>query len=109
MPDFADKLIVDLSGEEPVESTAPLTANEKTERDALAAFHTVREDIETGLRTNQTTVEDKARQALAANATFLALQNPTNAQILAQVRLLTREANGLIRLQLDELADVSDT
>ena len=109
MPEFADKLVVDLSGGEPIETSVPLTAPEEEERDTLAESHTVSEGIANTLRTNKTSVEDKARQALAANATFLALQNPTNAQILAQVRLLTREANGLIRLQLDELADVSDT
>ena len=58
---------------------------------------------------NRALLFDKASEALAANQTFLALQNPTNAQVLAQVRLLTREVNALIRLQLASFEDVSDT
>lgn len=48
----------------------------------------------------------KARQALAANATFLALAAPTNAQVLAQTKRLTREVNGIIRLLIG--ADLLD-
>lgn len=51
----------------------------------------------------------KARAALTANATFQAIGSPSNAQTLAQVRLLTREMNGLIRLLgavLPELLDL---
>ena len=39
-----------------------------------------------------------AKAALNTNATFLALASPTNAQVLAQVRSLTRQINALIRL-----------
>ena len=58
---------------------------------------------------NVQTVQQRAQAALAANATFLALGAPTNAQILAQVRLLTKECNALIRLALGQVSDVSDT
>lgn len=45
----------------------------------------------------------KAANALTANATFQAIGSPTNAQVLAQVRLLTRQVNALIRLAREDL------
>ena len=62
-------------------------------------------------QTNTATIVSKANAALAANATFLGLASPTNPQVLAQVQLLTREVNALIRLFLsgDALQDVSNT
>jgi hypothetical protein len=58
---------------------------------------------------NERAIYAKARLALQANATYLALANPTAAQNTAQVKRLTREMNGFIRLLLSELQDVSDT
>lgn len=51
-------------------------------------------------QTNETTIRDKATQALADNKTFLALSSPSNAQVVAQVKALTRQNNALIRLVL---------
>lgn len=51
----------------------------------------------------------KARGALAANATFLAIASPTNAQTLAQVKALTRQVNALIRLEAGDLTSVDGT
>lgn len=51
----------------------------------------------------------KARTALTANANFLALASPTNAQVLAQVKMLTREATALIKLELNDLLDTNGT
>lgn len=45
-------------------------------------------------------LRSKARKAIDANNTFLALQSPTQAQMLAQVRMLTRENAALIRIAL---------
>lgn len=65
---------------------------------------------EVGLRqANRAAVTTKALLALQANAAFLALGAPTNAQTLAQVQRLTRECSALIRLLLDDVADISDT
>jgi hypothetical protein len=58
---------------------------------------------------NSRLIHDRARAALTANTTYLALTNPTNAESAAQVKLLTREVNGLLRLLLGALQDVSDT
>lgn len=52
---------------------------------------------------NRATIENASRNALATNAAFLGLASPTNAQVVAQVKALTRQANGLIRLQLGDL------
>ena len=77
------------------------TPAEKADKAARAATETK--------QANTRTVEDRARAALTANATFRALQSPTNAQVLAQVRRLTAECSGLIRLMLNELDTIDDT
>lgn len=53
--------------------------------------------------TNRATIQQQATQALDTNRTFLALASPTNAQTLAQVKALTRQNQGLIRLLLNQL------
>jgi len=52
---------------------------------------------------NRATLVDEAAAALTANAKFLALTSPTNAQTLAQVKALTRENTAIIRLLLNRL------
>lgn len=59
---------------------------------------------------NADAVRAKAAQALASNAAFLAIANPTNAQAVTQVQRLTREVNAIIRLLVtQQFDDVSDT
>jgi hypothetical protein len=56
---------------------------------------------------NRLVIQDRATQALTANATYLALASPSNAQNLAQIRLLTRECSSLIRMALNQF-DTTD-
>jgi hypothetical protein len=39
-----------------------------------------------------------AKTAMTANATYIALVAPTNAQVVAQTKALTRQMNNVIRL-----------
>ncbi len=55
------------------------------------------------------TIEDRAVTALDANAAFLALASPTNAQVLTQVKVLTRECTAVIRLLLGRLDSTTGT
>jgi hypothetical protein len=52
---------------------------------------------------NQQVITDLAIAALASNRDYLALDPPTQAQALAQVKALTRQNNGIIRLLLRRL------
>jgi hypothetical protein len=59
--------------------------------------------------TNEQTLRTKAQTALADNAAFLAIATPTAAQNAAQAKALTRQMNAVIRILLNQLADISDT
>jgi hypothetical protein len=52
---------------------------------------------------NEATLRTQAFAALAANRTALAVATPTNAQLIGQVKALTRQNNALIRLALNLL------
>lgn len=58
---------------------------------------------------NERTIAAKVDAALSVNDAFLALASPTNAQTLAQVKALTRECSGLIRLLRRKLDSTSGT
>lgn len=79
-------------------AAAPILAAEQAANDAAAAQ-----------AANADTIRNRAQTALTTNATYLALASPTNAQVIAQVRALTMECNGLIRLLLGQLDSTSGT
>jgi len=58
---------------------------------------------------NGATLRRRAQNALATNATFLGLASPSNAQNAAQVKALTRQMNGLVRLVVGLLDDITNT
>ena len=58
---------------------------------------------------NREAIIAQARAALKANATYLAIASPTQAQAVAQVERLTRECSALLRLVLDDLSTIADT
>lgn len=77
------------------------TAEENTAADAEAAA--------LAIDTNRSGITTKAVNALAANDTYQAIASPSNAQVVAQVDLLTRECSGLIRLLLNRLDTTNGT
>lgn len=58
---------------------------------------------------NERTLAARADSALTANAAFLALASPTQAQTLAQVKTLTKECTALIRLLLRKFDSADGT
>lgn len=52
---------------------------------------------------NEDSIRDAALNALATNRTYIAITNPTNAQNAAQLKALSRQMNGVIRLLLRRL------
>lgn len=58
---------------------------------------------------NLGTLLAKAKNALAGNATFLAIASPTAAQVATQTKALTRQVDALIKIVANDLADTSGT
>lgn len=69
----------------------------------------------TAQQTAATALLSKASAAIAGNVTYLAIASPSNAQVTAQVRALTRQTNAVMRLiagmygQHGQLVDGTDT
>lgn len=102
-----DRWVVDAN--HPEGHLVPMTPGEEAQlaadRQAGAAQH-AEQTLNEG---NAQTLRDKARQALDANAAFLAKPTPTQAETLAHVRTLTRESTALIRLLLGALDSTDGT
>lgn len=77
------------------------TAAEVAATDARIAAETI--------ETNRAALIAKARAAQTTNATFLAINSPTTAQLQAQSKALTRQTNALIKLAVGDLADQAGT
>ena len=52
---------------------------------------------------NRDTITEQAVAALQSNRDFIDLTAPTNAEAVAQVKALSRQVNGIIRLILERL------
>lgn len=52
---------------------------------------------------NQRALRQAAQQALTTNRAFISNGSPSTAQVIAQVKALSRQMNALIRLQLNQL------
>jgi hypothetical protein len=52
---------------------------------------------------NRDVIEERAVAALTNNIDYLAIASPTSAQAAAQIKDLTRQMNGIIRLLLNRL------
>lgn len=77
---------------------APILASEQAASDAQAVQ-----------QANGDTIRARAATGLAANATYLAIASPSAAQVAAQVRMLTMENSGVIRLLLGQLDSTAGT
>lgn len=66
--------------------------------------------VDTTIQTTISTVAARAKAAIAANNTYLAIGAPSNAQVSAQVAQLTKECTGLIKLLASLITEIgSDT
>ena len=81
------------------------TPAEVAQRQADATAAAASKAITDALDGNRATLTGRASTALQGNRDFLALASPTNAQTLAQVKLLTRQNTALIRLLLGLLEE----
>lgn len=76
---------------------------DRARAEAVLAAQPNADEVAADRSANESTIRQRADAALQANRDFLALASPTNAQTLAQVKALTRQNNGLIRLILNRL------
>jgi hypothetical protein len=75
---------------------------ETYENGQLVDSQTVAKPVE---QFNRESIEENALAALADNKAYIDLASPTTAQAGVQIKALTRQMNGLIRLLLDRLDD----
>lgn len=83
--------------------TYPIIASDGSRKMVTEQIEILQTDL------NRDDLTTKAVQALATNATYLALASPSTVQNTAQIQRLTRECNAIIRLLLNQLDDTSGT
>lgn len=97
---MADVVIINAqTGERTERDFTPEEAAQRALDLAAAQAEQVIRDTQTG---NKTSIETQAALALQANRDFIA-STPTNAEAVAQVKALSRQMNGVIRLLLNAL------
>lgn len=82
-----------------VTETRPLTEEE--------AASLAEAEVAAQATVTQQTIAERILGMLAANDEYLAIENPSDAQVRAQVEQLTRLCNGVIRLSFEQL-DTAD-
>lgn len=114
--DFTDETVTEFDGDGSVVLSRAFT---QAEKDEIAAVRQA-EIQQAALDAKAVSLRTRAKQALATNAAYLAQPeipaSPTLAQLTAAVKViraevdaLARQADALIRLELAELDDISDT
>ncbi len=58
---------------------------------------------------NLATLQAQAVQAIADNITYIAIASPSNAQVAAQVKALTRQVDAIIRVVLGQVSSTTGT
>lgn len=95
-----------------IEDTTEYQVIEETSGSNPAAqgyWRSVRKIWKPGFEPVEDVIRQRAASALAANIAYLAIATPTNVQVAAQVRLLTREVTALARLVLGQLDSTDGT
>lgn len=92
-----------------VDGTVRYFSSSGVELTVAQARAAVAAEPEAAAETNRRALVAKARAALTANATYLAIASPTNAQNTAQIKALTRETSALIRLVVKALDTTTGT
>ena len=82
-------------------------ANRTAITNAITA-HVADPDWQYVINDNRGRLRVRAKKALVANQAYLAVGSPSNAQLLAQLRALTRQVNALIRLEVDQFDSTDD-
>lgn len=99
MWDDVKRVVTTLSDLNEVIASRPYNASENENADRVAAAALA--------DANRLILQQQGLDAIVNNKAFLTIPTPTNAQVLAQVKALTRQMDGVIRLAANVL-DATD-